>query len=217
MPKPPHWGWHSAHFQSQLFKACLYHCEIQEMLHLRNWCLCRWNSSIVTISAKWQQCSPDHCLRDDILLNSISFLIIFSCSIYHLSLFTVMHFFALLPFSLLKIYSSLRICPFLFSHFTPHVILFHVIMFPLWDVPSICAIVKRGSSDTLCSVIAWCHHQYCIRWAFYIHITYCILYECVVSWLLGLVESTKAGHFFGKWLLRPSNKLCMSSNDIFMT
>lgn len=52
----------------------------------RNWCLCRWNSSIVTISEKWQQCSPDQCLRDDILLNSISFLIIFSCSIYHLSL-----------------------------------------------------------------------------------------------------------------------------------
>lgn len=84
--KLPYWGWHSVRFQSQIFKACLYHCKIQEMLHPRNWCLCRWNSSIVTISVKWQQCSPDLCLRDDILLNSISFLIIFSCSIHHPSL-----------------------------------------------------------------------------------------------------------------------------------
>lgn len=89
MPKLPHWGWHSVRFQSQVFKACVYRCEIQEMLHPRNWCLCRWNSSIVTIWVKWQQCSPDHCLRDDILLSSISFLIIFSCSIHHLSLFSL--------------------------------------------------------------------------------------------------------------------------------
>lgn len=89
MPMQPHWSWHSVRFQSRVFKACLYRREIQEMLHPRNWCLCRWNSSGVTISVKWQQCSPDHCLRDDILLNSISFLIIFSCSIHHLSLFSL--------------------------------------------------------------------------------------------------------------------------------
>lgn len=49
MPKKPHWGWHSVRFQSRVFfKARLYPCQIQEMLHLRNWCLCRWNSSTVT-------------------------------------------------------------------------------------------------------------------------------------------------------------------------
>lgn len=116
-----------ARFQSWVFKACLYHCEIQEMLHPRNWCLCRWNSSIVTISVKWQQCSPDHCLRDDILLNSISFLIIFSCSIHHLSLFSLWCTPLLFSPSLSPKYLPC-ISPFLF-HFIPRVIPFHVITF----------------------------------------------------------------------------------------
>lgn len=127
MPKLPHWGWHSVRFQSPAFKACIYRCKIQEMLHPRNWCLCRWNSSIVTISVKWQQCSPDHCLRDDILLNSISFLIIFSCSIHHLSLFSP--WCTPLLFSPFLCPKYLPRFPSVLFHFIPHVIPFHVITF----------------------------------------------------------------------------------------
>lgn len=77
-----------ARFQSLIYRGSFQDGKIQEILHRRNWCLCRWNSSIVTISLKWQQCYPDHCLRDDILLNSISSLIISSCSIHHVPLFS---------------------------------------------------------------------------------------------------------------------------------
>lgn len=124
------------------FKACLYRCEIQEMLHPRNWCLCRWNSSIVTISVKWQQCSPDHCLRDDILLNSISFLIISSCSIHHLSLFSLW----CTPLLL-----SPSVCP-KYPPCLTSVIFFiwsHVCFHSMWDMPSIWALINKISSDIL--------------------------------------------------------------------
>lgn len=144
-PEQPHWGWHSVRFQSQVFKACLYRCKIQEMLHLRNWCLCRWNSSIVTISLKWQQCSPDHCLRDDILLNSISFLIIFSCSIHHLSFFSLCCSPLLFSPSLCPKYLPL-ISPFFFP-FCPACDPFHMITFASMKCYQFRLKERRKSSD----------------------------------------------------------------------
>lgn len=135
--------------------------KIQEMLHPRNWCLCRWNSSIVTISVKWQQCSPDHCLRDDILLNSISFLIIFSCSIHHLSLCSP----PLLSAQNIFLTSHQSFPPLFSSHMWFHSTWLPL---PLWNVLSLRALVKKGPSDMFRSVNAWCHHPYYIRRAFHI-------------------------------------------------
>jgi len=114
-------------FQSWVFKACQYRRKIQERLQLKNWCLCRWNSSLVTMSVKWQQYSPDHCLRDDILLDSISFLIISSCSIHHLTLFcqTLLLFFLLTAQNIFLTFYGF------FFHFVAYVILFHVKTFAI--------------------------------------------------------------------------------------
>lgn len=147
-------------FNTRFSKPASIVAKIQEMLHPRNWCLCRWNSSIVTISVKWQQCSPDHCLRDDILLNSISFLIIFSCSIHHLSLCSP------------PLLSAQNI--FLASHQAPPPFSSHMwfhstwLPLPLWNVLSLRDLVKKGPSDMFRSVNAWCRHPYCIRRAFHI-------------------------------------------------
>lgn len=115
-------------FQSWHFKVCQYPHKIQEMLQLKNWCLCRWNPSLVTVWVKWQQTSADHCQRDDIFW-----------TIFHPSLSSyvqsIMSFFSVTSerlctslCSLLKIYSS---HPLSFFQFVPHVITFHVRIFVL--------------------------------------------------------------------------------------
>lgn len=121
------------------------------MLQPRNWCLCRWNSSLVTIWVKWQR----HCLRDDILFNTVSFLIIFSCSIHHRSLFSSWCIFAL-PFSLPKISSS------------SHTVWSHVWIpdtwfpSPLWNVSSNQNLVRSYMCvlKLLVGVTLW----FCRRW-----------------------------------------------------
>ena len=88
----------------------------------------------VTISVKWQQCSPDHCLRDDIFLNSISFSSLSS----HVQSVTAPFPLCDAPIcSYFLLYAPKYLPPltcFFFPHLVPDVIPFHVITFCLCDM-----------------------------------------------------------------------------------
>lgn len=144
-------------FKASFFKACLYQCKIQEMLHPRNWCLCSWKSFVATISVKRQQCSPDHRLRDDILLNTISFLIIFSCSCHPLSLCSS-------PLLSQNIFLNSLQSSF-FPPFSSH----------MWMCPTLFYLLLQkhaiftGPSDMLRLVNAWCYKPCCVSRIIFIY------------------------------------------------
>lgn len=72
MPRLSHRRWHSVRFQAFFslffltlpFKARLYRCKIQEMLHQRNHCLCRGNTSVVAQSRRNGSDAPRTCVSE---------------------------------------------------------------------------------------------------------------------------------------------------------